>query len=134
MQDTVFTKIINRELPANIVFEDDESIAFLDIHPVTDGHLLLIPKEPYTWMYEVPDELLGKMFIKAKRIMKALIAGLGCDLVQLTVVGKDVPHFHIQLIPRKLHETGAEHPKTYEPGQAEMLAETIRTAIEKTPS
>lgn len=98
--ETIFTKIINREIPATIVYEDDESIAFLDIGPVAKGHTLLIPKKQYTWMQDVPDETISELFITSKKIMKAMIQGLGCDYVQVSVVGEEVPHFHIHLIPR----------------------------------
>lgn len=98
--DTIFTKIINREIPATIVYEDDESIAFLDINPVTKGHILLIPKTRYTWMQDAPDEVVADLFVQTKKIMKVMIQGLGCDYVQVSVVGEEVPHFHIHLIPR----------------------------------
>ncbi len=98
--DTIFGKIIRREIPATIVYEDDESLAFMDIAPVANGHLLFIPKVQYVWMQNVPDELLSQMFIKTKKLMIAMKSGLACDYVQVSVVGKDVPHFHIHLIPR----------------------------------
>jgi histidine triad (HIT) family protein len=98
--DTIFTKIIKREIPADIVYEDEESIAFLDINPVSKGHTLLISKDPHPWMTDLPDELVGKMFIKAKKLMLKMKETLGCDYVQVTIVGKDVPHFHIHLMPR----------------------------------
>ncbi|MCC6520991.1 HIT family protein [Candidatus Nomurabacteria bacterium] len=98
--DTIFTKIINREIPATIVFEDDTSLGFLDIGPVAKGHTLLIPKKRYTWMQDTPDETISELFVTSKKIMKAMIQGLGCDYVQVSVVGEEVPHFHIHLIPR----------------------------------
>lgn len=98
--DTIFTKIINREIPATIVFEDDTSLGFLDIGPVAKGHTLLIPKTRYTWMQDTPDETISELFVTSKKIMKAMIQGLGCDYVQVSVVGEEVPHFHIHLIPR----------------------------------
>lgn len=102
--DTIFGKIIRREIPAEIVFEDEESLAFMDIQPVSKGHLLLVPKEEYVWMQDVPDGLLSKMFIKAKKLMIAMKSALACDYIQISVVGKDVPHFHIHLIPRFLND------------------------------
>jgi histidine triad (HIT) family protein len=127
MQPTIFTKIINREIPASIVYEDDESIAFMDIHPVSKGHLLLISKEPYEWIQDVPDELLSKMFLKVKKLILSMKKGLGCDYVQVSVVGKDVPHFHIHLIPRHFND-GLKGWDTlsYEDGEIEQLADKIR--------
>lgn len=130
MSDTIFSKIIRREIPATIVYEDDESIAFMDIAPVSKGHLLLIPKDHYQWMQEVPDELLGRLFVKTKKLMLAMKAGLSCDYVQISVVGKDVPHFHIHLMPRfyddNLHgwRTGS-----YDDGEMETFANKIKAEI-----
>ncbi len=98
--DTIFSKIVTHEIPATIIYEDEESMAFLDINPVTHGHTLLITKVPYTWMKDVPDDLLGRMFIRAKKLMKVIGEGLDADFVQISVVGKDIPHFHIHIIPR----------------------------------
>lgn len=97
---TIFEKIIDGEIPAIKVYEDDKCLAFLDIHPVTKGHTLLIPKTHYTWIHEAPDELVGEIFIKAKTLINAMRSGIPCDYVQIGVVGNEVPHFHIHLIPR----------------------------------
>lgn len=126
----MFEKIVDREIPAEIVFEDKESLAFLDIHPVTLGHLLLITKKPYQWMTDVPDELLGRMFAKSKRLMEALKRALGTDYIQLSVVGKDVPHFHIHLIPRMFgDDLHAPAIGGYKESEAKEYAEKIRNAI-----
>lgn len=98
--DTIFGKIIRGEVPATKVYEDERCLAFLDIHPVAKGHLLLIPKEHYQWMQDAPDELISYLFIRTKMLMQTMIKNLKCDYVQVSVVGKDVPHFHIHLIPR----------------------------------
>ena len=103
-EKTIFQKIIAREIPADILFEDESSIAFLDINPVSEGHTLLVSKEPYVWMQDVPDNLLGQLFTRVKKLMTAMKQGLGCDFVQISVVGKDVPHFHIHLIPRYMED------------------------------
>lgn len=106
---TIFEKIINREIPADIVYESEKSIAFLDIQPVEKGHLLLVSKQPYPWMTDVPESEIAEIFIEAQKIMHVMKKSLGCDYVQLGVVGKDVPHFHIHLIPRYL-EISEEDP------------------------
>jgi histidine triad (HIT) family protein len=99
----------------------------MDIHPVSKGHLLLISKEPYEWIQDVPDELLSKMFLKVKKLILSMKKGLGCDYVQVSVVGKDVPHFHIHLIPRHFND-GLKGWDTlsYEDGEIEQLADKIR--------
>lgn len=102
--ETVFQKIIRSEIPSTKVYEDEKFLAFLDIHPVSKGHTLLIPKEQYTWIHETPDALIGEIFVKAKEIINAMREGLSCDYVQLGVVGNEVAHFHIHLIPRHHNE------------------------------
>lgn len=132
MSETIFTKIIRREIPATIVYEDEESLAFMDISPVAKGHTLLITKHPYEWMQDVPDELLGKMFTKTKKIMLAMKAGLGCDYVQIGVAGDEVPHFHIHLIPRHRGAKifGDHRPEAeYAYGEMQTLADNIKSAL-----
>ena len=131
---TVFTKIINREIPATIVYEDKESLAFMDILPVTKGHTLLISKEPYAWMQDVPDDVLGRMFAKAKKLMIAMKQGLGCDYIQVGIAGDEVPHFHIHLIPR-FHGAkifGEHRPLTdYDDGEMQFFADKIKNNLAK---
>lgn len=130
MNDTVFGKIIRGEVPATKVYEDDKCLAFLDINPVSHGHLLLIPKEHYVWMQDVPDDLLAYLFIKTKMLMKAMKQGLGCDYVQVSVVGKDIPHFHIHLMPRTT-EDGLHGWNTfqYQEGEMAAFAEKIKSGL-----
>lgn len=112
----VFQMIIDGEIPATKVYENEEFLAFLDIHPVAKGHTLLIPKAEFQWIHETPDELVGKIFIKAKELINAMRAGIPCDYVQIGVVGNEVPHFHIHLIPRFLNEEthmSARHETPY---------------------
>ncbi len=128
---TIFTKIIKREIPADIVYEDADSIAFLDINPVSKGHILLITKDPHPWMTDVPDERIGKIFIKAKNIMTNMKGALPCDYVQLSIVGKDVPHFHIHLIPRYLTDGLPMWPTTTyaSPEEKSEYATKIKNAL-----
>ncbi len=128
MNDTIFGKIIRKEIPATIVYEDDQFLAFLDINPVRKGHTLLIPKERYTWIHEAPDDLISDIFVKAKELINIMREGLPCDYVQLGVVGNEVPHFHIHLIPRMLSESAllTNHPHMkYEDGEMSLFAEKI---------
>lgn len=129
-EKTIFKKIIDKEIPATIVYEDDDFLAFLDISPVSKGHTLLIPKEEYIWIQDIPDELVGRLFIKAKELIIGIKKALGCDYVQISVVGKDVPHTHIHLIPRffndELHGWRTGH---YEDGQMAEYGEKIAGAL-----
>jgi histidine triad (HIT) family protein len=133
MNDTIFGKIIRGEIPATIVYEDERCLAFMDINPVTKGHLLLIPKEHYAWMHEVPDELISYLFIQTKKLMQTMIKGLGCDYVQIGIVGNEVPHFHIHLIPRFLSEEAAITSRPHVPytdtEEMNTYAEHIKKAL-----
>ncbi len=106
-KDCIFCKIAVHEIPKNpedIVIEDADFMAFPDIHPAAPGHTILIPKEHYRWFEEIPDDLYAKMFLAAKKITKDLKQKLDVDYVHLSIVGKDVPHVHIHLIPQKLSD------------------------------
>jgi histidine triad (HIT) family protein len=104
MNDCIFCKIAKKEIPSSKIYEDDNFLVFLDIQPVSDGHLLIIPKKHVEWMQDVDDETIAGIFKLTKKIMLAVKKGIGCDYVQVSVVGKDVPHFHVHLIPRYLND------------------------------
>jgi len=133
MNDTIFGKIIRGEIPASKVYEDEEFLAFLDVNPVTKGHTLLIPKVQYRWVDDVPDEVLARIFVKAKELIKKMRVGLHCDYVEIGVVGMEVEHFHIHLIPHMFHEGAAEshRPRTTYDSAQEMnsFAEKISTTL-----
>lgn len=103
-EKTIFKKIIDKEIPSTNIFEDDTHLAFLDISPVRFGHTLLIPKKEYTWLQDMPDDEIASLFIQAGKLMRSIKQGLSCDYVQLSVVGKDVPHVHVHLIPRNFDD------------------------------
>lgn len=102
MQKTIFEKIIDREIPADIVYEDDISIGILDIKPVAPGHTLLISKKPYPWIQDVSPEDLHHMMDKVQELIRGM-KEKGADYVKVSVVGVDVPHFHIHLIPQQFN-------------------------------
>ncbi len=99
MDKCIFCKIAQGEIPSTKVYEDEKFFAFLDINPESDGHTLIIPKDHYVWMQDAPDELLGEAFVVAKKLMQKLINDKKCEFVKVKVIGKDVPHFHIHLVP-----------------------------------
>jgi histidine triad (HIT) family protein len=128
--DTIFGKIIRGEIPASKVYEDEEFLAFLDINPVRKGHTLLMPKEQYQWVQDVPNELISKTFIKMKELIITIKKATMCDYVQVVIEGIQVPHFHIHLIPSM---NGQENAKwthlNYEDGEAEVVAEKIKSSL-----
>jgi histidine triad (HIT) family protein len=127
----IFCKIISGEIPAAKIYEDDKCLAFLDIKPVNPGHVLLIPKEHYPTMAETPDNLITYLYIKAKELMPKIKEALEADFVALSVVGTDVPHFHIHLIPRHLNDGLARFwpTKEYAEGKMIEIAEKIKEKI-----
>lgn len=96
---SIFTKIINREIPAYIVAEDDNYIAFLDVAPLQKGHTLVIPKNETDFIFDVSDEELTGLILFSKKVAKAINASIDCNRVGMSVIGLEVPHAHIHLIP-----------------------------------
>ena len=96
---SVFTKIINKELPAYIISEDSENIAFLDISPVKKGHVLVVPKLEVDNIFELPSENYLSLFSFAKKVSKGIVKVIPCNRIGVSVIGLEVPHAHIHLIP-----------------------------------
>ncbi len=96
---SIFTKIVNGEIPCYKVAEDDQFLAFLDINPTAKGHTLVIPKKEVDYLFDLDDALLADMIVFAKRVAKALDKCMECKRVGMLVVGTEVPHAHIHLIP-----------------------------------
>lgn len=96
---SIFTRIIRGEIPSYKIAEDDRFYAFLDINPVAIGHTLVIPKEEIDYIFDLPDDLLGDMMVFAKKVGLAIEKEVACERIGVTVVGLEVPHAHIHLIP-----------------------------------
>ncbi|HEY8992828.1 MAG TPA: HIT domain-containing protein [Candidatus Microsaccharimonas sp.] len=99
MQDSIFTKIIKGEIPSNKIYEDDDVIAFLDIHPVMPGHTLVVPKKQVEFVWDLDDETYAKLTFTTKKIALHLREVLETEYVGEQIIGVDVPHSHIHLIP-----------------------------------
>ncbi len=96
---TIFSKIIAGEIPSYKVAEDENFFAFLDINPVNWGHTLVVPKREVDYIFDMDDEELGAMMKFSKRVAKAIKAAIPCRKVGVTVIGLEVPHAHIHLVP-----------------------------------
>ncbi len=96
---SIFTRIINRELPSYIVCEDKENIAFLDINPLRKGHTLIVPKLQVENIFSLNENSYNSLFSFAKRVAINMKKKITCDKIGMSVVGLDVPHAHIHLIP-----------------------------------
>lgn len=120
MNDCIFCKIIKGEIPSTKIYEDDKFFGFMDIYPVAKGHALLIPKNHIEWMQDCDDDTITQSFVITKKLMNSMKAGLNCDFVQLGVVGEDVPHFHIHIIPRYNNDNMLRWPTVAYNNQNEM--------------
>lgn len=96
--ECVFCQIVSKEESADIIYEDNLCLAFPDRHPQTRGHMQLIPKKHYQWVYEMPD--MDKLFSTAQRIIHAIIPVLGADHVTLATFGHQIRHAHIWIVPQ----------------------------------
>ena len=96
---TLFGKIVAGEIPSYKIAENEEFYSFLDINPITKGHTLVIPKAEIDYIFDVDDEVLGRMMIFSKKIAQALKKTIPCTRIGVAVIGLEVPHAHIHLIP-----------------------------------
>lgn len=126
MDNCIFCKIVAGEAPSYKIYEDEKVLAFLSIHPVTAGHTLLIPKDHYRWVQDMPDDLFSYSFLKAKDLILKLKENLGADYVQINVAGEEVHHAHIWLVPRS-HNDSPENFKTlnHNPEEFEAVIEKL---------
>ena len=96
---TIFSKIISGDIPSYKIAEDDKFYAFLDINPMTKGHTLVVPKQEIEYIFDLDDVLLGEMIIFSKRVALAIEKAISCTRVGMMVIGLEVPHAHIHLVP-----------------------------------
>jgi histidine triad (HIT) family protein len=96
---SIFTKIIQREIPAFIIDENDHFMAFLDITPIAKGHCLVIPKKEVDYVFDLEDSDYQNLFLFAKQVAKKLKRAIPCKKIGVAVVGLEVPHAHIHLVP-----------------------------------
>ncbi len=128
---SVFTKIVNGELPAYKIAENDKYLAFLDINPLAEGHTLVIPKQEIDKFFDLDDDLLAGLIVFAKKVAQALEKAIECKRVGSLVVGTEVPHAHLHLIPFKSEpQVCITAPKLKLTQQEfEQIAEKIRKFI-----
>ncbi len=109
---SIFTKIINGEIPAYKVAEDENCIAFLDINPLSKGHTLVVPKLEVDNIFDLPEENYLKLFLFSQKIAKAIQATIPCKKVGIAVIGLEVPHAHIHLVPiNDIYDIDFKKPK-----------------------
>jgi histidine triad (HIT) family protein len=128
---TLFSKIIAGEIPSYKIIEDDRFYAFLDIHPLAEGHTLVIPKVETDYLFDLDDKLLGDMMVFAKKVARAIDKTMVCKRVGVAVLGLEVPHAHIHLVPiNGLHDIEFSRPKLkFSEAEFRATAEKIAAAI-----
>jgi histidine triad (HIT) family protein len=132
MENCIFCKIVNKEIPASKVYEDNNFLAFLDIHPANPGHTLLIPKKHFEWVDDY--EPFGDYWETARKLSRIIKKALNPILVSYVVYGLGVPHAHIHLIPKfegDQHPKGINPEKTtkYKEGEMEEVAKKIISVL-----
>ncbi len=128
---TVFSQIIKGKIPAYKVFEDESNLAFLDIFPIARGHVLVVPKKEIDYIFDMSSDDYTQLFLFAKKIADAMKKVFDCDRIGLSVIGLDVPHVHIHLIPiNKISDMNFENQKLeFTEKEFSNIANMIRNAI-----
>ncbi|MEN9445115.1 MAG: purine nucleoside phosphoramidase [Bacteroidota bacterium] len=127
---TIFTKIINGDIPCHKIAENDKFFAFLDISPVAVGHTLVIPKQETDYLFDIDDAQLAEMIVFAKTVARAIEASVPCQRIGISVMGLEVPHAHIHLIP--LDKSGLmdfTHKITQTQEQLAQTASSVRSKL-----
>lgn len=128
---SIFSKIISGEIPCYKIAEDNDHLAFLDINPVTKGHTLCIPKVEVDYIFDLEDVRLSRLHIFSKKVAKAIQAEIPCNRIGVTVIGLEVPHAHIHLMPiNAINDMSFANPRIkMEAYEFKSLAERIATHI-----
>lgn len=115
----IFCKIVAEEIPAHIVYEDDDYLAFLDINPLSPGHTLVIPKIHYRWVWDLPSAEIGAYFAVVQKIALAQRAAFGTEAIWSKVMGDEVPHAHVWVFPHPQEAAGDK--KDFEKNRKNLL-------------
>lgn len=134
MENCIFCKIVAKEIPASVVYEDEKSIAFLDVHPYNQGHTLVVPKKHSKNFLETSDIDLANLSIVAKKVGNAIEKSTSAEGIQIRINtheagGQDVFHTHIHIIPKFFNDSEKSHPVSYSGNEKEEMAEKIRANL-----
>jgi histidine triad (HIT) family protein len=130
--DTIFTKIIKGEIPCYKIAENDQFFAFLDINPLAKGHTLVVPKLQNDYIFDLDDQMLADMMVFAKKVAKAIEANVPCMRIGIAVIGIEVPHTHIHLVPiNKVGDLNFANPKCQlTPEEMAEIADKISKSVQ----
>ena len=128
---TLFTRIVQGEIPAHKILEDDRYLAFLDLRPVNRGHTLVIPKKEIDYIFDLDQDLLEGIMPFTKKVAAAIKKAVPCKKVGVMIAGLEVPHAHIHLIPilNSVHELAFANAKDTSSAELSKLAEEIRSHL-----
>jgi len=133
MAECIFCKIVTKEIPSFVVWEDNRFLAFLDVQPVNPGHLLIIPKEHIENIFDMPDDLYEGIYKTAKALSAPLQSAMSSVRVGMVVEGFGVPHAHLHLVPiNNAHELDSSRAKPMPADDLAAIAEKIKKEVEKT--
>jgi histidine triad (HIT) family protein len=127
---SIFTKIISGEIPSYKVHENEKFFAFLDISPLKAGHTLVVPKEEIDYIFDMPNDLLSEILVFSKEVARKIEAVIECERIGVSVIGLEVPHAHVHLIPmNSVSDMNFAKPKLeLDSDYMAVLAEKIRQA------
>jgi histidine triad (HIT) family protein len=129
---TIFTRIIKGEIPCYKVAEDERYFAFLDINPLKAGHTLVVPKQETDYIFDLDDEKLSGLILFSKKIAKAIRAAFPCNRIGIAILGLEVPHAHIHLVPMdSMEDINFKNPKLkFTPEEFKKITEKIIEKLE----
>lgn len=130
---SIFTRIINREIPGQIVAEDERFIAFLDIMPLVMGHTLVVPKQEVDHLFDLEPDTLADLMVFARRVAAGVRRAVPCKRIGLSVIGLEVPHAHVHLVPlNQVDDINFTRPKLNpSPEELAEVADRIRQALQQ---
>ncbi|TXK33221.1 HIT family protein [Pontibacter qinzhouensis] len=129
MAASIFTKIVNGEIPAYKIAEDDRYLAFLDVFPTTKGHTLVVPKQQIDYIFDLEDELYAGLMLFSKKVAVAIEKAVPCKRIGVAVVGLEVPHAHVHLIPmNSMQDMNFANKQQFSKEEFEDVLEKIKAA------
>ncbi len=128
---SLFSRIVSGEIPCHLIYEDEGYLAFLDVFPLVEGHCLVIPKMEVDYIFDLDDGLLAGLFMVSKKVAKAIGEAIPCKKVGISVIGLEVPHAHVHLIPmNKVADMNfTSEKKSFSKEELEMTAMKIRQCM-----
>ena len=129
---SLFTKIINGEIPCHKILEDEKYLAFLDVRPINPGHTLVITKQEIDYIFDVDDKLLSGLMLFAKKTARLIKKEINCKKIGIMVAGLEVPHVHIHLVPiMDVHDLNFAKAKSTPSEELAKVAERIRSHVKQ---